>query len=227
MGLLAQHLASKVASLTTAASCQILQPSRNLFSAQTPIVNGYNPPSGFEAYATSSGTAGSHNRASTSYLSPDPAMPHPPPSSRPPATYPDPQYAYPTPYTSKTSINEPPSYTAADGLPATAAAATAFLNEYPTQHLQQNPHYSPSSNTANHSNHHRPGSPTSWRNWADNMASNLEPRAEYMNSASALLQLGGRNEGPVGQDLQTGGIDGSSCRMWPYLIFDSGTDAPQ
>jgi len=227
MGLLTQYLASKAASLATAASSQHLPPSQNLHSAPTPTSDGYNPPSGYETYATPPETSGSHNRACSSYLPPDPAMPPPPPPPRPGAAYPDPQYAYPTPYTSNTSTYVPPSYAAADALPATAAAATAYLSEYPTQTSQQNPHYPPSSNTANYSTYHSPGSPTSWRNWAGTMATNLEPRAEYMHSASALMQLGGRSEGSVAPDLPAGGGDGSTGQMWPCMIFDSGTAVPQ
>ena len=60
------------------------------------------------------------------------------------------------------------------------------------------------------------------------MASSFEPGAEYMNSASALMQLGGRSEANGGQDLQTGASmeqvasiprTTGGAQMWPYLSF--------
>jgi len=226
IGLLTQHLASKTVSLATTLGSQDLQPNRNLLSAQTLNADGYSPSSGYGAYAIPPETRGKPKRTSNSYLPPDTALPTPPAPSHRPQAYPDPQYVYPTPYTNNTSTYVPPSYNAADALPATAAAATAYLNGYPSRPSQHNPHPPPSSNTANYSAYNSPGSQTSWRSWAGDMASNLEPRAEYINSASALMQLGGCSEGPAAQNLQTDVIDESTGQMWPSITFDSGNGAP-
>lgn len=109
-------------------------------------------------------------------------------------------------------------------LPATAAAVNAYMSAYPNptaQSFPQNPAYA---------NYHSPGSPTSWRTWAGNMASNLEPGPEYINSASALMQLGGRGDESVAAqnlhssvDLQQGSaLTGTTGQMWPYNVFNSG-----
>ena len=61
------------------------------------------------------------------------------------------------------------------------------------------------------------------------MASNLEPGPEYINSASALMQLGGRGEGNAGQgihagvDMQQGNaLNGATAQMWPFNVFNGG-----
>ena len=60
------------------------------------------------------------------------------------------------------------------------------------------------------------------------MASNLEPGPEYMNSASALMQLGGRGEDHVAQsmhssvDMQHGNSLSGATAQWPYSVFNSG-----
>ena len=115
--------------------------------------------------------------------------------------------------------SSPPNYPAA--LPATAAAANAYMSAYPNQPAPDYPHNNTYAN---------PGSPTSWRTWAGNMTSNLEPGPEYMNSASALMQLGGRGEESAGQslhsavDMQQGNaLNGATAQMWPFNIFNSGS----
>lgn len=64
------------------------------------------------------------------------------------------------------------------------------------------------------------------------MASNLEPGPEYMSSASALMQLGGRGEENVAQSIQSGvdiqhanALDGATVQMWPFNTFNSGPAA--
>jgi hypothetical protein len=80
-----------------------------------------------------------------------------------------------------------------------------------------------SANQPTFNNYHSPGSPTSWRNWAGNMASNLEPGADYINSASALMQLGGRSEGQPPQEMQQQPgmqpVAGNGGQMWPFMHF--------
>ena len=135
----------------------------------------------------------------------------------PPQVYPHhTQYGY-----NASFDNSPPAYSSA--LPATAAAATAYMSAYPDQTAQTYPH------NPTYADFHRPGSPTSWRSWAGNMASNLEPGPEYINSASALMQLGGRGEGNAGQgihagvDMQQGNaLNGATAQMWPFNVFNGG-----
>lgn len=117
-----------------------------------------------------------------------------------------------------------PTYQSA--LPATAAAANAYMNAYPDQAAQPTQNYP---QNAPYANFHSPGSPTSWRTWAGNMASNLEPGPEYINSASALMQLGGRGEENSGQNIQSGvdmqrgnSLTGAAAQTWPFNTFNSG-----
>lgn len=185
------------------------------------------------------------------------------------------QYPYHQPYANNTSTYDSGSYPSTNDLPATAAAASAYIHNYPPQPPPPTqPYLNP--NAPNYNAYHAPGSPTSWRNWAGNMASTLEvrfespplpfpylilpnpplyqtkantniqpfcfkqPGADYMNSASALMQLGGRSEGgPAPPDLQqqpgvamhqgaaaggggagagAGTMDGNNGQqMWPFM----------
>ena len=60
------------------------------------------------------------------------------------------------------------------------------------------------------------------------MALNLEPGAEYMNSASALMQLGGRSEGPgPGPGPIAFAVDGNTGQAWPLMLFDNGAGGGQ
>lgn len=61
------------------------------------------------------------------------------------------------------------------------------------------------------------------------MASNLEPGPEYINSASALMQLGGRGEESAAQSIHSGihiqhgnALDGATAQVWPLNTFNSG-----
>ncbi len=61
------------------------------------------------------------------------------------------------------------------------------------------------------------------------MASNLEPGPEYINSASALMQLGGRGEENAAQSMHSGAdmqhgnaLNGATAQMWPFNTFNSG-----
>lgn len=219
IGHLAQHLASKTASLTQAPNHQDPSQRHTPHPPQILAPETYTQSNGYGSYAAGTDSASNHSHASNSYAPPNSSV-----STRASASYPDPQYAYQAPYTSNTSAYLQSSYAPNDALPATAAAANAYLHNYPSQPPQLNPQYTPTTNAATYSTFHSPGSPTSWRNWAGNMASNLEPGAEYMNSASALMQLGGRSEGPVPQEIA---VDGSAGQMWPFMIFDSGTNGAQ
>lgn len=61
------------------------------------------------------------------------------------------------------------------------------------------------------------------------MASNLEPAPEHINSASALMQLGGRGEENAAQtihsgvDMQYGNtLNRATAQVWPFNTFNSG-----
>ena len=60
------------------------------------------------------------------------------------------------------------------------------------------------------------------------MASNLEPGPEYIDPASALMQLGGRGEENVAQsihsavEMQPGGALSGGAAQWPFSVFNSG-----
>lgn len=95
----------------------------------------------------------------------------------------------------------------------TAAAATAYLY----------------SNAPPYPIYAGVGSPSSWRHWAGNVASNMEPQ-EYLSSASALMQLGRRGEAqsgtgpgvPVTDGIVGDAVVGSVGQPWPLMIFDAG-----
>lgn len=176
-------------------------------------------PNVYETYTTPHGVVNSQTHANTLrnlYV----AAPNATETIRPPQVFPNhAAYNYNTTYESS-----PSTYPSA--LPATAAAANAYMNAYPNQaaqHTQNLPH------TNTYANFHSPGSPSSWRTWAGDMASNLEPGPEYINSASALMQLGGRGEGNAaptihsGVDMQHGNtLDEATAQMWPFSAFNSG-----
>ncbi|KAK4695136.1 hypothetical protein P7C71_g2558, partial [Lecanoromycetidae sp. Uapishka_2] len=210
-------LSEKETSLRMPSNQQSDPPTQPLPSGHTSAPHQYHPNPEFRAYAPpSDGTNAqiqTDNPPNVYPPQPTVAPPHPP------LAYQNaPQYPYHMPYPT-TNSTYPPSFPSVEALPATAAAANAYLNNFapPTNQAYNAPPYT---------NFHAPGSPTSWRNWAGNMASNLEPgvepEAEYMSSASALMQLGGRSEGSNGQNLQTGvemGQTGANtgAQTWPFL----------
>lgn len=75
------------------------------------------------------------------------------------------------------------------------------------------------------------GPQMSWRTWADSMAGSMPgnaPPQKYINSASALMQLGnaqvgviqdGANNIPAATTLQVGASSGTA-QPWPLMIFD-------
>lgn len=175
-------------------------------------------PNIYETYPPPDGAANSHAHANiprNMYL----ATPNTDEPNRPPQVFSNVQYNYNVTYGSSA-----PTYQSA--LPATAAAANAYMNAYPNQAVQHTQNYP---QNATYANFHSPGSPTSWRTWAGNMASNLEPGPEYINSASALMQLGGRGEENVGQSIQSDGdmqqansLNGAMAQTWPFNVFNGG-----
>ncbi len=217
--LLTQHLELKsVPNTTTSANHNIPQP-HGLPSTQQPHSIIYAQANGYNSYGASVNDASSNDQSTASYLPADTIV-----QPRIPNSYPGPQNAYHTPYASSAPTYVASSYASNDALPATAAAANTFLNHYPQQPPPLSSAYPPNITNTTYSQYHCPGSPTSWRNWAGSMASNLEPGAEYMNSASALIQLGGRSEGPISQNFT---VDSSTGQAWPLMLFDGGTGGGQ
>lgn len=170
---------------------------------------------------------------------------------------PQPQYPEPSTY----SYPEPPPANLAQyspnpaPFPAASSHASSFSTSYPqlpnspqaiataaTTYLYSNPPppssvYQPITSTyPSMPLYNGTGGPTSWRHWAGNMASSLEPQ-EYMSSANALMQLGGRSDQGASQGpgvpipttvpaqaiepLQTSsGV--ATGQPWPLMIFDGG-----
>ena len=74
------------------------------------------------------------------------------------------------------------------------------------------------------------GSVSSWREWAGHMAAHADnvlnqPQPPgYLSSATALMQLGERND--RGDDVSTqpatdlNGMNGAAAHHWPLMIFD-------
>lgn len=154
-----------------------------------------------------------------------------------------PQYSYPEPNaTTLSSYHTGP--TPFDSNPYPAVAAEALSS---AQHPQTTPQQAAAvaANAFLYSNapqHQSPayasGGSHQWRQWAGTMAGNQVEPQEYLNSASALMQLGGRNDqnagangAPVadmtGAQLAAAAADanamsGGAGQPWPLMIFDIG-----
>ena len=141
------------------------------------------------------------------------------------------QYSFPgsaTSYGSNSVAYAPTAYTLSEQISAgsqqaTAAAASSYL--YSNMSPNANASY-PSGVAMGYNT----GPVSSWREWAGHMAARAgnmpnhpEPQ-EYLNSATALMQLGGRNgQGagatmPAATDL-TGTSEGAP-QQWPLMVFD-------
>lgn len=214
---LAQHLSTMAPSLPVSASDQYDSLSRTVTPSHTSAASSQ--PNVYETYSTPNGLVNSHTHANTPrnmYL----AAPNNNEPIRTPQTFSShAQYNFNAAYGSSS-----PTYPSA--LPATAAAANAYMSAYPNQaaqHTRDFPH------NPTYGNFHSPGSSDSWRDWAGVMASNLEPAPEHINSASALMQLGGRGEDNAAQtihsgvDMQYGNtLNRATAQVWPFNTFNSG-----
>ena len=218
MILLTQHLTSETAPNTATSVDHSLPQAQGAPPLQYPASDIYTQVNDYSSYPAPVNSAGSHEHNGNSYLPADSEA-----QPRGATAYPDPQQqAYHNSYTNPTTTYVSQSYPPTDALPATAAAANAYLNNYPSQPTPLNQPYSSSISKNKYSQYHSPGSPTSWRTWAGNMASTLQPGADYMSSASALMQLGGRSEGPGQQDFA---VDGCTRQGWPLMLFGGATGA--
>ena len=142
------------------------------------------------------------------------------------------QYAFPGSATSYDSnavgTYAPTAYTLSEPLSAgsqqaTAAAASSYL--YSTMSPSANASYPPAAGMG-----YNTGPVSSWREWAGHMAARAgnmpnhpEPQ-EYLNSATALMQLGGRNGQGGGTTMQDAtdlaGTGEGAAQQWPLMVFD-------
>lgn len=239
LGLLTRHLASKTASSALSSTNHAGSPGESPQQRSAPNPEGYGETHSYtDSYPDPShGVNGGLNHGSRNgaYLSPDdPSMNGHATAPYPAAT----QYSYPEPSTTNLSSypsnhqafnSNPYPAVAAEALSsapqatpqqAAAAAANAFM--YSNTHT--NPTYVQGGNVF--------GGSQSWRQWTGAVAGTLEPQ-EYLNSASALMQLGGRDQNAGGApvaDMTGGGMSnadasamsGGSGQPWPLMIFDIG-----
>lgn len=130
-----------------------------------------------------------------------------------------------TSYGSKSGPYAPTAYTPNEPLPAGSQQGTAAAANY---YLYDN---IPSFSNANYQQGltvgYDTGPASSLREWPGHMAgqagslpSQPEPQ-EYLNSATALMQLGGSNgQGGVGSIEATTDLSDGAAQQWPHLIFN-------
>ena len=238
LGLLNRHLASKTASSALSSTNQNGSPGGSPHQGSAPNPEGYgDTPNYANPYPESNhGVNGGLNDGSRhgTYLSPDdPSINGHVTAPYPTAT----QYSYPEPSTSNLSTypSNHPAFNS-NPYPAVAAealssapqstpqqAAAAAANAFMYSNAQANPTYITGNGPY--------GGSQSWRQWTGTVAGHLEPQ-EYLNSASALMQLGGRDQNAGGApvaDMTGGGMSNvdanamtASAQPWPLMIFDIG-----
>ncbi|KZF24441.1 hypothetical protein L228DRAFT_245371 [Xylona heveae TC161] len=244
LAMLSRNLATKTAS---AASAAVASADLNRPSSHSPTQGQATPPSGapfdaqgsyspgFPDHGDGANTAANAGARGSAYISPDdPSMtqtqtPYPAAATAQ-YSYPEPSYpAQPGPFDASPYPNAP------DGglnnmSSVQPSASQGSANAFMFPNAGGNPAYPPGGNF---------GGSQSWRQWTGTMANNLEPQ-EYLNSASALMQLGGRDVGqaeggpnpaPVadmtgnmgGGDVNAnGGMGAGAGQPWPLMIFDIG-----
>ena len=172
LSLLSQHIESKTVPFATQSNKHNTTPNRTVPSNHTPAPDNYLPSNTYPPYPPPADGPGNPTHPGHVYLPP----PKPNgPSQAPPPYHNTTQYPYHQPYANNTSTYEPASYPSTNDLPSTAAAASAYIHNYPPQPPPPTQPYI-NTNAPGYNTYHSPGSPTSWRNWAGNMASNLEVR---------------------------------------------------
>ena len=235
--LLSRHLASKTASSALATSDQKITTETLPEQIHPPqvIKAGFRSPLPYPDKSSRSAiySADSHRRPSY--------VPENDPNNPPHRQQTFSSYTYP----------EPPPQQVPNYLPNPAALPyTMPPQQHPASQQPQQPHSSPSAPPYLYSEppivplphqaqpqHHDAfpaGIQAQWRHWAGSMASNLEPQ-EYLNSANALMQLGGHGDLPAaaaaaavssnGSDgarvqMDAAGMDGSTPGIsWPNGFF--------
>ena len=227
--MISHHLASRTASSALSTAEQGSSPHVSPNHALAPNPDTYSHQNTYATYTdTTSGSGPTNpnlesNNARNSYVTPgDPSMP-----SQPSDAYSNPhQYSYPEPppsnlppYVSQptpfdtTTYPTPISHQHTTPQQATAAAATAYLYSNPAVGTAADNSY------VNDVNLYGTGSQSSWRHWAGNVASSFEPGQEYINSASALMQLGGRSDQGGSGSASVANMTGTT---WPLMVFDAG-----
>lgn len=138
------------------------------------------------------------------------------------------QYSFPgsaTSYASSTGPYAPTAYTPSDPLSAGSQPVSAApTNSYMYAAVSPDVH----SSYQHGINVGYPTTPvSSWREWTGHMATNIpsQPQPqEYINSATALMQLGARqgNEDntAIGAGTDLSGVDQGGTE-WPHMIFDA------
>ena len=172
--LLAQQLESKTAQFSIPINKQKPVHNQTLPSNHTPAPDNYLPSNPYPPYPPVNGTSNPSHAGGSHHVYLPPPKPNVPSQSTP-AYQNAPQYPYPHSYVDNNSTYSSPPYPSTNDLPTTAAAANAFLNNYPPQPPPPNQPFL-NTNAPAYNSYHSPGSPTSWRNWAGNVATNLEVR---------------------------------------------------
>ncbi|KAL8808212.1 MAG: hypothetical protein Q9182_000276 [Xanthomendoza sp. 2 TL-2023] len=234
LSLLSRHLASKTASSALATTDQKLTPEPLPPHIHPPQVihERFQSPLPYSTKSTSSMHPLNNNRR-PSYVPEDDLNIHSHASQTfSPYTYPEPppQQAHnylPNPASIPYVI--PSQQHPASQQQSQPAQPPTYLYSDPTQlpyHQQQQQQQQQQSQ---HQDVFPAGIQAQWRHWAGSMASNLEPQ-EYLNSANALMQLGGHgdlpagngNEAPGGVPMEsaTAGMNGETSGLsWPDGFF--------
>lgn len=231
--LLSRHLASKTASSALATSDPKIttEPLPEQIHPPQVVNAGFRSPLPYPDKSSRSAIYPADNRRRPSYVPEnDPNNP-----SHHQQTFSS--YTYP----------EPPPQQVPSYLPNPAALPYPMPpHQHPASQQPQQPHSSPSAPSYLYSDtptvplaqqaqpqHHDPfpvGIQAQWRHWAGSMASNLEPQ-EYLNSANALMQLGGHGDLPAaavpsngsdaaGVQMDAVGMNGSAPGIsWPNGFF--------
>ena len=154
------------------------------------------------------------------------AAPYMPPPGSLSIAYQDPsQFAYANQYSASPTSYEPRTFNQSSNLPpSTSAAATAYMGSYSQAQAPYSVLNTFSNNPAYQQ--HGAGSPSSWRDFTGSITGNIDPStADYMSSASALMQLGRSDEtqNQQQQDLQVGielqqnhNMNPNHAQTWPF-----------
>ncbi|KAI9830514.1 MAG: hypothetical protein M1819_005472 [Sarea resinae] len=241
VGMLSRNLATKTASAAVASANLDRSPSHSPNqgppqSINTGYVNQGNFSAPFQSPNNHSDSSMNNASRSGSFLPADDASINQAQTPYPATT----QYSYPEPSTSALSsypanpnpFESSPYPNAVENPVNAASTPQASANAF----IFQNG----GNSSGNYSSNPAAGGSQSWRQWTGTMAGNLEPQ-EYLNSASALMQLGGRDlnqseasqggapvadmTGSITGENVSGGsaMSGAPGQPWPLMIFDMGT----
>lgn len=229
--LLSRHLASKTASSALATTDPKITPDPLPEHIHPPQVinNGFRSPLAYAGKSTQSSTHSLNNNRRASYVPEDDHSIHGhAPQTFSPYTYPEPppqqEHNYlPNPAAIPYVIPSP-QHTAPQQLQHHQPAPT------PTYIYSNSPQVAFQQHQSQHHDLFPAGIQAQWRHWAGSMASNLEP-PEYLNSANALMQLGGHGDLPAGAvasngtdaagvPMEAAGMTGSAQGLpWPNGFF--------